>query len=138
MSNRPRSPNPNRHGVRTGDVDQQRLADPPGGDHVGATERAVEDRGRWTAAEQSFEGPAVFARLDEVVAGDEIIVSDPAGEFRTFVVTGAGQYPKNDLPTEVFGFGDQAPELLITCGGAFDRASGHYRDNYVVYATAVA
>jgi hypothetical protein len=26
---------------------------------------------------------------------------------------------------------------LITCGGSFDRSIGHYRDNIVVYLTAV-
>jgi hypothetical protein len=26
---------------------------------------------------------------------------------------------------------------LITCGGGFDRATGHYRDNLIVYATMV-
>lgn len=83
----------------------------------------------------SVEGPAVFARLDELVAGDEIVVESDDGEQRRFAVTGSGQYPKGDLPSEVFGFGAPAPELrLITCGGTFDRASGHYRDNYVVYA----
>ena len=83
----------------------------------------------------SVDGPAVFARLDELVAGDEILVEADGGERRRFVVTGSGQYPKGDLPAEVFGFGEPEPELrLITCGGTFDRASGHYRDNYVVYA----
>jgi hypothetical protein len=27
---------------------------------------------------------------------------------------------------------------LITCGGSFDRATGHYRDNVIVYATMVS
>jgi hypothetical protein len=26
---------------------------------------------------------------------------------------------------------------LVTCGGTFDRASGHYRDNGIVFATAL-
>jgi hypothetical protein len=31
------------------------------------------------------------------------------------------------------------PELrLITCGGAFDPATGHYRDNVIAFATLVA
>ncbi len=84
----------------------------------------------------SVDGPAVFARLDELGVGDEIIVEADDGEQRRFVVTGSGQYPKGALPVEVFGFGEPVPELrLITCGGTFDRSTGHYRDNYVVYAT---
>lgn len=82
----------------------------------------------------SVAGPAVFHRLDELVAGDEIIVSDTTGDSRTFVVTDAGQYPKEALPDEVFGFEPVVALRLITCGGTFDRSVGHYRDNYVVYA----
>ncbi len=83
----------------------------------------------------SKSGPAVFYRLDELVAGDEIIVSGEDGESRTFVVQDSGQYPKENLPDEVFGYGERVPELrVITCGGSFDRSVGHYEDNLVVYA----
>lgn len=86
----------------------------------------------------SRSGPAVFHRLDRLVPGDEIVVVADDGTTRTFVVTGAGQYPKTALPDEVFGVrGDGADLRLITCGGTFDRSDGHYRDNYVVYATAL-
>ncbi len=85
----------------------------------------------------STAGPAVFAQLDRLEPGDEIIVRDDDGQQRTFVVTRAGQYPKGDLPPEVFGFDQPVPELrLITCGGSFDQSTGHYRDNYVVYAVS--
>ncbi len=83
-------------------------------------------------------GPAVFARLNELQPGDEIVVHGAGGESRTFVVTTDGQYSKDRLPAEVFGFDQPTPELrLITCGGVFDRSSGHYRDNFVIYASAV-
>lgn len=83
----------------------------------------------------SRSGPAVFARLDELRPGDEIIVRDGDGDSRTFVVIEGAQYPKGDLPDSVFGFGGPEPELrLITCGGTFDADVGHYRDNYVVFA----
>ncbi|MGH3650584.1 MAG: class F sortase [Acidimicrobiia bacterium] len=83
----------------------------------------------------SRSGPAVFYRLDELKPGDDIILSSGDGRMRSFVVVDSGQYPKTDLPTEVFGFDQPVPELrLITCGGTFDSSVGHYRDNYVVYA----
>lgn len=83
----------------------------------------------------SKSGPAVFFRLDELSSGDEIIVHGADGESRTFVVSDSGQYPKENLPDEVFGFGERRAELrLITCGGTFDRSDGHYEDNLVVYA----
>lgn len=85
----------------------------------------------------SVSGPAVFARLDELSPGDRIIVHGDEGRTRTFVVKSKAQYPKQDLPPEVFEFDAPVPELrLITCGGTFDRRSGHYRDNLVVYAQA--
>ncbi len=84
-------------------------------------------------------GPAVFARLNQLRPGDEITVYDSNGEHRTFVVSAEGQYSKDELPPEVFNFDKPTPELrLITCGGVFDRSSGHYRDNFVIYAVAKA
>lgn len=81
-------------------------------------------------------GPAVFFRLDELGQGDEVVVHGADGTSVTFEVTGSGQYPKTELPDEVFGFGQPEPELrLITCGGSFDSAAGHYVDNLVVYTT---
>lgn len=86
----------------------------------------------------SRSGPAVFERLDELRAGDRITVHAGGGDARTFEVVDHGQYPKEALPDEVFGFGSPEPELrLITCGGTFDRSIGHYRDNYVVYARLI-
>lgn len=83
----------------------------------------------------SRSGPAVFARLRELTAGDEIVVSGPDGEAIAFVVDELGQFPKDALPDEVFSFGGPRPELrLITCGGSFDRDTGHYRDNVIVFA----
>lgn len=85
----------------------------------------------------SRSGPAVFALLDQLQPGAEITVYDDEGESRTFIVTAGEQHPKGDLPPGVFGFNLPEPELrLITCGGTFDAESGHYRDNYIVYAVA--
>ncbi len=51
----------------------------------------------------------------------------PAGAFDT--------YAKSDFPTDaVYGDIDHAGLRLITCGGAFDEATGNYRSNVVVFA----
>jgi hypothetical protein len=48
-------------------------------------------------------------------------------------------YAKRVFPTAaVFGDLDHAGPRLITCGGPIDPATGHYRDNTVVFATLVA
>jgi hypothetical protein len=42
---------------------------------------------------------------------------------------------KTDIPLDRYFARDGAPRLtLITCGGPFDKATGHYRDNVVVTA----
>jgi len=56
-----------------------------------------------------------------------------------FRVLTTRRYPKDKFPTdEVYAPTPNAQLRLITCGGAFDRSSGHYRDNIVVYAVLVA
>jgi hypothetical protein len=80
-------------------------------------------------------GPAVFFRLEDLTAGDDVVVTDGGGQSITFTVTRVAAYPKTDFATaEVYG-PTTAPELrLITCGGTFDRSRRSYTDNIVVFA----
>ena len=82
-------------------------------------------------------GPDVFFRLKELRVGDEVTVRDEEGATRTFVVDRDPiQVKKDERPPEVFGFGENRPELrLITCGGDFNPNIGHYVDNIVVFAS---
>jgi hypothetical protein len=83
----------------------------------------------------SKSGPAIFYRLRELRRGDRIRVRRAAGDWLVFEVTGSARYAKAAFPTEaVFGPVTGPVLRLITCGGAFDRASGHYLDNVVVTA----
>ena len=84
-------------------------------------------------------GPAVFFRLEELEAGDEVLVTRSDGQPVSFTVTRVAAYPKTDFATaEVYG-PTTGPELrLITCGGTFDRSRRSYTDNVVVYARTVA
>ncbi|SDQ05482.1 class F sortase [Quadrisphaera sp. DSM 44207] len=80
-------------------------------------------------------GPGVFADLDELEVGDAVQVRRTDGTTADFVVTGAEQVAKTAFPSDVVYGAAPGPQLrLVTCGGAFDRASGHYEDNLVVYA----
>lgn len=81
------------------------------------------------------EGPDVFFRLKDMRPGDEVIVTDEAGESRTFTATDEPlQVDKQERPPEVFGFTEGKPQLrLITCGGEFNPTIGHYTDNIVVF-----
>ncbi|WP_328594262.1 class F sortase [Actinomadura macrotermitis] len=81
-------------------------------------------------------GPAVFARLRELRRGAEVLVADARGRTARFTVDEVRVHAKAAFPTaEVYGPTPDAQLRLITCGGAFDRARGHYRDNVIVYAT---
>ncbi len=83
-------------------------------------------------------GPSVFYLLSEVEEGDEVLVDRADGTTATFVVDGLERYAKDDFPTaRVYGRVDDAQIRLITCGGEFDRSTGHYRDNTVVYGHLV-
>jgi sortase (surface protein transpeptidase) len=83
----------------------------------------------------SRHGPAVFFRLDELRAGDEVLVERADGSTVRFVVTEAHWYPKDQFPTELVYYPTLKPELrLVTCGGPIDLSTGHYRDNLVVFS----
>ncbi|MEJ5946546.1 class F sortase [Pseudokineococcus basanitobsidens] len=83
-------------------------------------------------------GPSVFYHLGELAKGDEVLVDRADGSTATFVVDGLERYPKDDFPTvRVYGNTTDPQIRLITCGGDFDRDSGHYEDNTVVYGHLV-
>jgi hypothetical protein len=83
----------------------------------------------------SHTGPAVFFRIGELGRGAAIIVVRRDRSRARFTVIGSERYPKSDFPTaRVYGPTAEPALRLITCSGAFDRASGHYVDNTVVYA----
>ena len=87
----------------------------------------------------SLTGPAVFYRLSELRRGDDAYVKRADGTTVEFRVTSVQTYLKDDFPTQtVYGPTPDAELRLITCGGAFDPATGHYLSNIVVYATEVS
>jgi hypothetical protein len=84
----------------------------------------------------SKKGPDVIYRLKELEPGDQVAVTYPGGLQATFSVDGREQIPKSELPVDRIWGSTPGPTLrLITCGGDFDRASGHYRSNVIVYAS---
>jgi LPXTG-site transpeptidase (sortase) family protein len=87
----------------------------------------------------SVSGPGVFYRLSELRPGDQVYVRRSDGTMVKFRVTSVQTYLKDQFPTQtVYGPTPDAELRLITCGGAFDSATGHYLSNIVVYATEVS
>jgi sortase (surface protein transpeptidase) len=80
-------------------------------------------------------GPAVFYRLSELQPGDIIKVILKDGSTVRFVARSMLAVPKDNFPTKRVYTDRGAPALrLITCGGEFDESTGHYLDNYIVFA----
>jgi Sortase domain len=81
-------------------------------------------------------GPAVFYRLRELRPGDRVEVVRADRSRVRFTVERLEQVDKLRFPTDAVYYPTLTPRLrLVTCGGAFDPASGHYRSNVIVYAT---
>jgi sortase (surface protein transpeptidase) len=86
----------------------------------------------------SLQGPGVFYRLRILHRGQRVYVRRADGTLAVFRVTRVRSYPKASFPTNaVYGPTPDAQLRLITCGGTFDPATGHYLSNTIVYATLV-
>jgi hypothetical protein len=86
----------------------------------------------------SYLGPGIFFNLRELVPGDTLNVHLADGYVDTFQVTYVGEYQKVAFPSAlVYGNHGYAGLNLITCGGVFDSATGHYLSNIVVFTKLV-
>jgi hypothetical protein len=86
----------------------------------------------------SHRGPAVFFKLGDLRPGDKVDVARADGSTAQFAVRRVAEYPKEHFPTHaVYHNLDHAGLRLITCGGTFDHATGHYLNNIVAYAKLV-
>jgi serine/threonine-protein kinase len=78
-------------------------------------------------------------RPDHVYRGDRVYVTRSDGTTTVFTVTSVRTYAKDAIPaTAVYGATPDPEVRLITCGGAFNHATGHYLSNVVVNAAESA
>ncbi|HTW00249.1 MAG TPA: class F sortase [Streptosporangiaceae bacterium] len=83
-------------------------------------------------------GPAVFYNLGELRPGDLIYVTLKDKRTGVFKVYSAALYQKATFPAlAIYSYTSWPSLRLITCGGAFDTATGHYLGNTVVFAQYV-
>lgn len=86
----------------------------------------------------SYEGPAVFFRLQSLQVGDVVEVGLADGSLARFEVNRVATYPKEQFPAEeVYASHGYSALQLVTCGGEFDTETRHYRSNVVAYTTLV-
>jgi len=80
-------------------------------------------------------GPGIFYRLPEVRKGDAVLVRRSDGVDVRFIVYRTADFPKDNFPaSKVYAPTDKPEVRLITCTGTFNKATGHYQSNRVVYA----
>lgn len=83
--------------------------------------------------------PAVFQHLGDLKPGAKILVTMSDGTTLTFETQSTDLVQKANFPTSSVYGNVPTPQLrVITCDGPFDRTTGHYADNFVVFATLVA
>jgi Sortase domain len=83
----------------------------------------------------SRSGPGVFFRLRLLRPGDMVYVRRTDGTLAVFRVTAVQTYLKSKFPTSaVYGAVPDSELRLITCGGTFDTATGHYLSNVIAFA----
>ena len=86
----------------------------------------------------SYTGPAAFFRVRALEPGDPIKLAFDDGASRQYAVTRVEQVRKTAFPTKDVYQSDPNGIRLVTCGGRFDRKTGHYDDNFIVYAMPVS
>ncbi|MFY0408177.1 class F sortase [Solicola sp. PLA-1-18] len=85
----------------------------------------------------SVNGPAVFADLGDLEAGQEIDVTRAGGVVERFAVRSVTEVEKKEFPTDQVYGPTPGPELrIITCGGEYDQEQG-WKGNVLVFATPV-
>jgi LPXTG-site transpeptidase (sortase) family protein len=81
-------------------------------------------------------GPAVFYRLRALRPGDVIEITLEDRSTVQYRVTSSLAVRKSRFPSDLVYAQTRRPTLrLITCDGPFNSSTGHYRDNYIVFAT---
>ncbi len=81
----------------------------------------------------------MFFRLGALRPGNQVDVKLANGVTAVFRVTGVRSYAKDEFPAKaVYGPAHYAALRLITCGGDFDSATGHYLGAVVVFASLIS
>lgn len=81
------------------------------------------------------EGLGSLVDLSRTPIGATVRLAGPGGAAQSYRVVARRSYPKATLPwRDLFRQDLPARLLLVTCGGEFDRRTGHYERNVVVFA----
>lgn len=82
-------------------------------------------------------GAGAFFGLESARRGTRVELETRDGRTRRYRVVSVELMPKEALPADIYSRRGRARLVLVTCGGPFDSATRHYRDNVVVTAVPV-
>ena len=83
-------------------------------------------------------GVGAFWKIDQLKAGDTIVVATVTGQSLPYRVHARRIYDKAaGLPSDLFTRSGPEQLLLISCGGPFNTATRSYQDNVAVFASPV-
>ena len=84
------------------------------------------------------QGVGAFFRLQRARPGDTVQVATANGRMHAYRVVSMRRMAKENLPTDIYSVRGRPRLVLVTCGGRFDQAAGHYVNNVVVTALPLA
>jgi Sortase domain len=79
-------------------------------------------------------GAGALFPLKSARPGTVIQITSADGRTRSYKVVSVQTMLKKDLPTDIWSQHGRNRLVVVTCGGPFDTATRHYRDNVVVTA----
>jgi hypothetical protein len=81
-------------------------------------------------------GPGALFNLKDLTPGDGITIVGSNGQRANWTVSAAPETAlKTELPASLWVTTGPPKLAIVTCGGPFDSATGHYVDNVIVWAT---
>ncbi|MGH3170347.1 MAG: class F sortase [Trebonia sp.] len=84
--------------------------------------------------DSAVQGKGALYRLQQVKPGASITVIGRGNTVTKWTVTRLQIVLKSDLPRDLFVDTGPARLAVVSCGGPFDAATGHYRDNVIAWA----
>jgi hypothetical protein len=87
--------------------------------------------------DSAVQGEGALYRLQQVKQGADITVTDDHSRATHWRVTWLQVVPKTELPAALFVNHGPPRLAVVSCGGPFDTATGHYVDNVIAWAVPV-
>jgi hypothetical protein len=84
--------------------------------------------------DSATQGPGALYRLQQIKVGAAITVVSQGGATTHWKVTGLQIVAKDALPSALFVNSGPPRLAVVSCGGPFDSATGHYADNVIAWA----